>query len=69
MSVRRRMTLNLDMELVEEAKHVLGTTQTTETIHRALQEIINREKRRRLLEIGIGDLTPQRLEEMRRNRF
>jgi hypothetical protein len=57
------------MELVEEAQRILGTTQTTETIHQALEEVINREKRRRLLDMGIGDLTPQRLEEMRRNRF
>lgn len=67
MALRRHTTLNLDVELVERAQHVLGTTQATETIHRALQEIVNQDKRRRLLEMGIGELTPQRLEEMRRN--
>ncbi|MGI8550948.1 MAG: type II toxin-antitoxin system VapB family antitoxin [Dehalococcoidia bacterium] len=69
MATRRRTTLNLDYALLEEARHVLGTTQTTETIHRALREVINRDKRRRLLDMGIGDLTPDRREEMRRNRW
>jgi hypothetical protein len=68
MAARRHTTLNLDMELVEEAQRVLGTPRATETIHRALQEIVNRDKRRRLLDMGVGDLTPQRLEAMRRNR-
>lgn len=65
---RRHTTLNLDMDLVEAGRRVLGTTQATETIHRALEEVINRDKRRHLLEMGVGDLTPARLEEMRRNR-
>jgi Arc/MetJ family transcription regulator len=56
------------MELVEEAQRILGTRQATETIHRALQEVVDRDRRRRLLDMGIGDLTPQRLEEMRQNR-
>jgi Arc/MetJ family transcription regulator len=68
MAVRRHTTLNLDMELVQEAQRVLGTPRATEAIHRALQEIVDRDKRRRLLEMGVGDLTPQRLGEMRQNR-
>lgn len=38
MGSRRRTTLNLDMELVEQAQAVLRTSQIAETIHRALQE-------------------------------
>jgi Arc/MetJ family transcription regulator len=68
MGNRQHTTLNLDMQLVAEAQRVLGTRQVTETIHRALQEIVDRDKRRRLLEIGIGEMTPQTLEEMRQNR-
>jgi Arc/MetJ family transcription regulator len=68
MGSRRHTTLNLDMELVEKAQSVLGTSQTTETIHRALQEAVDLDKRRQLLDMGIGDLTPERLEEMRRVR-
>lgn len=68
MTARRHTTLNLDMKLLAEAQQILGTTQATETIHRALQEVIDRDKRRRLLALGVGDLTPHRLEESRRNR-
>jgi Bacterial antitoxin of type II TA system, VapB len=68
MASRRHTTLNLNVALVEEAQCVLGTSQVTETIHRALQEVIDRDKRRRLLEMGMGDLTPQALEELRRER-
>lgn len=68
MAVRRHTTLNLDVDLIEEARHVLGTAQATETIHRALQEVIDRDKRSRLLDMGTGDLTPERLNEIRTNR-
>ena len=33
----RRTSLNLDFELVERAKRALGTSGTTETVHRALE--------------------------------
>jgi Arc/MetJ family transcription regulator len=64
---RQHTTVNLDMQLMGEAQRILGTRQVTETIHRALQEIVNRDKRRRLLDLGLGDMTPEMLEEMRRN--
>ena len=68
MHSRRHTTLNLDMELIEEARQVLGTARATETIHLALHAVIDRDKRRRLLEMGMGDLTPERLQELRQNR-
>ena len=68
MAARRHTTLNLDMKLIAEAQRILGTTQATETIHRALREVVDRDRRRQLLELGRGDLTPQSLEEMRQNR-
>lgn len=68
MHAKRHTTLNLDMALIEEAGQVLGTARFTETIHLALQEVIDRDKRRRLLDMGLGDLTPERLEALRRNR-
>jgi Arc/MetJ family transcription regulator len=66
--LRRHTMLDLDVELMKEAQRVLGTTGATETIHRALQEVVNRDKRRRLLNMGTGELTPERLEEVRQNR-
>jgi Arc/MetJ family transcription regulator len=61
----KHTTLNLDSELLEEAKRVLGTSRTTDTIHRALREVINYHKRLRLLEYDFSDLTPETLDEMR----
>jgi len=68
LATRRHTTLNLDIDLLAEAQRALDTRQATETIHRALREVVDREKRRQLLQMGQGDLTLQRLEEMRRNR-
>ncbi len=68
MGDRRHTTLNVDMELIMEAQQIVGTAQVTETIHRALRDVVDREKRRQLLSMDRGDLTPQRLEETRRNR-
>jgi Arc/MetJ family transcription regulator len=66
--MRNRTTLNLDPDLVRAAQEVLGTRQTTETVHRALQEVVDREKRRRLAELPLTELTPDSLESARRGR-
>jgi Arc/MetJ family transcription regulator len=67
--MRKHTTINLDYELLLEAQRALGTNQTTETIHRALKEVVNRERRRRLLEIDFPGLTAESLEKLRQNRF
>lgn len=64
----KRTSLNLDMDLVGEAKRELGTKRTTDTVHEALREIVDRAKRRRLAEHDFPGLTPESLEEMRRPR-
>ena len=45
----KRTSLNLDMSLVDEAREVLGTNGTTETVHRALDEVARQAKLRRLV--------------------
>jgi Arc/MetJ family transcription regulator len=45
----KRTSLNLDMSLVEEARRELGTDGTTETVHRALDEVVRQAKLRRLV--------------------
>ena len=45
----RRTSMNLDLELVEQAKAELGTSGTTETVHAALAEIVKRARIERLL--------------------
>jgi Arc/MetJ family transcription regulator len=46
--MRKRTSLNLDFVLVDEAKEVLDTKETTETIHKALKEVVRNERLRRL---------------------
>ncbi|MGZ4418941.1 MAG: type II toxin-antitoxin system VapB family antitoxin, partial [Gaiellaceae bacterium] len=46
--MRKRTSLNLDFALVDEAKAVLETKETTETIHKALKEVVRNERLRRL---------------------
>jgi Arc/MetJ family transcription regulator len=44
--VIKRTSLNLDLDLVAKAREALGSNGTTDTIHRALEEVIRREKLR-----------------------
>ena len=44
----KRTSLNLDLDLVAQARDVLDTTTTTETIHRALDEVVRRKALRKL---------------------
>ena len=64
--VVKRTNINLDMDLVHEAAHELGTRRTTDTVHQALREVIARARRARLAERDFEDLTPDALEAMRR---
>jgi Arc/MetJ family transcription regulator len=50
MPVVKRTSLNLDLELVGKAREVLGSNGTTDTVHRALEEVVRQEKLRRLAE-------------------
>ena len=65
----KHTTLNLDTDLVDEARSILGTSGTTETIHEALREVIGRRKRMRLLDYDFSSLTPESLAKMRENRI
>jgi Arc/MetJ family transcription regulator len=51
LDMTKRTSLNLDMSLVEEAREVLGTRGTTETVNRALAEVVRQDKLRRLTEM------------------
>lgn len=61
----KRTSLNLDLDLVAQARDVLDTRTATETIHRALEDVITREALRRLAEWR-PDYTLEELEELRR---
>lgn len=64
----KRTNINLDRNLVEAAAAVLGTAQTTETVHAALRDVVDRASRQRLAARNFGDLTSAELNELRRTR-
>ena len=64
----KRTNINLDTELVHAAAAVLGTHQTTETVHAALRDVIQRAARQRLADRDFTDLTPETLAELRHPR-
>lgn len=68
MHVVKRTSLNLDIDLVGQAREVLGSNGTTDTIHRALEEVVRREKLRRLAAEPFEDLTLEALEQLRKPR-
>ena len=45
----KRTSLNLDFELLNEAKGILQTRETTETIHRALEDVVRHARLQRLV--------------------
>jgi Arc/MetJ family transcription regulator len=45
----KRTSLNLDMSLVDEARKVLGSNGTTETVHKALEEVVRQARLRELV--------------------
>ena len=49
LNMTKRTSLNLDMSLVDEAREVLGTRGTTETVNRALAEVVRQAKLRELI--------------------
>lgn len=53
----KRTSLNLDLDLVAKARDALGSNGTTETVHRALEEVVRREKLRRLTQRDFAMLT------------
>jgi hypothetical protein len=61
----KRTSLNLDLELVSRARGVLDARNTTETIHRALEEVVRRDELRELAEWR-PELTLEQLGELRR---
>ena len=55
----KRTSLNLRLDLVAQARDVLGTNGTTETIHRALEEVVRQDAYRWLAAHPFDTLTPE----------
>lgn len=63
----RRVTLNVDEELLQEAKGLLGTDSMTEAINGALEEYVSLQLRLRAARRELA-LTPEMLDEIRKPR-
>ena len=68
MPMVKRTSLNLELDLVAEAREILGSNGLTDTIHRALEDVIRQDKLRRLAEREFEDLTPETLARLRATR-
>jgi hypothetical protein len=64
----KRTSLNLDLDLVAQAREVLDTRTTTETIHRALDDVVTRDALRKLA-AWRPDYTLEELDRLRRSGF
>ncbi len=64
----KRMTFNADADLLARAQQVLGTQTATDTINRALAEVVRRSDLAGLRDLPIDDLTPEVLKELRKPR-
>ena len=65
----KHTTLNLDVELLDKAREALGTKQVTETVHRALEEVVLARRRAWLAAHDFDELTPAALDRMRKPRM
>lgn len=61
----KHTSLYLDETLLAEAERTLGTEGPTATVRAALADVVRREKLRQLAQWDLGDLTPERLGELR----
>ena len=62
------MTFNADADLLARAQQALGTATATDTINRALAEVVRRDDLHRLVDVIPPDLTPEMVRELRKPR-
>lgn len=64
---KKRTSMNIDVGLVRQAKAILGTANTTDTVHQALEEVVRREALTSLASRD-WDMTLDELFEVRKGR-
>ncbi len=64
----KRTTINLDLDLLDEASETLGTSQMTETVHAAMADVVRRGKLEALTRMEFPGMSLEKLKEMRRPR-
>ncbi len=55
MPMVKRTSLNLDHDLVAQARQELGSNGTTDTVHRALEQVVRQAKLRRLTQYDFSE--------------
>ena len=68
MARMKRTTMNLDVDLLEEAADALGTSRMTETVHAAMSDVVRRRKLEALTRLEFPDLDWETVKRMRRPR-
>jgi Arc/MetJ family transcription regulator len=64
----KRTTINLDLDLLDEASDALGTARMTDTVHAAMAEVVRRRKLEALTKLEFPDLDWETVKAMRRPR-
>jgi Arc/MetJ family transcription regulator len=62
----KRTSINLDLELVAEARKALGTKTATDTVHTALRGVVRREQLKRVAELRFDHMPDEWWDEMER---
>lgn len=64
----KRTTINLDLDLLDEAAEALGTARMTDTVHAAMSEAVRRQKLERLTKLEFPGMDLEQLKKLRRPR-
>ncbi len=64
----KRTTINLDLDLLDEASDALGTSRMTETVHAAMADVVRRRKLEALTRMEFPGMSLEKLKELRRPR-
>jgi Arc/MetJ family transcription regulator len=64
----KRTTMNVDVDLLEEAADALGTSRMTDTVHAAMNDVVRRRKLEALTKLEVPDLDWETIKKMRRPR-
>ena len=63
----KRTSINLDLGLVEEAREILGTKNTTDTVHTALRDAVRRERLKQAAELRFDHMSDEWWEDLERS--
>jgi Arc/MetJ family transcription regulator len=62
----KRTSINLDLDLVAEARKALGTKTATDTVHTALRDVVRHERLKRVAELRFDHMPDEWWDELER---